>query len=286
MCPTSYKQAIAYVVTAATFLAGSAKSAKAQETASELPVQVMLLGTYHMSNPGLDQINPEADDPRSPTRQREIGELLTALAEFEPNKIAVEWPFSMQDSVDARYERYLAGDFELGRSETYQIGFRLAGQLGHETIYAVDYQMGMPMDSAMEYAQAHGQMETLAYLGQQGAAIEKYLNDLILNLTIPEILYHHNDMRGDTLWSGYMEIARIGGGDDYPGAVAVARYYERNLRIFANITRIAEPGDRILVIFGSGHRVPLYHYLHYAAEYEPVSPLPYLQHAVDALKEE
>jgi hypothetical protein len=261
-----------------------ASNATAQETLSKPTIQVMLLGSYHMSNPGLDQINPEADDPRSPKRQREIEAMLAALAEFRPNKIAVERAFSMQDTVAARYLRYLAGDFELGRSEVYQIGFRLAGQLGHETVYAVDYRMGMPMDSAMIYAQAHGQTETLAYLGQQGQAIEKYLNDLILTLTIPEILYHHNDMRGDTLWSGYMTMAMIGGGDDYPGAVAVARYYERNLRIFANITRIAEPGDRILVLFGSGHRVPLHHYFHYAADYELVSPLEYLERAADALR--
>ena len=33
-------------------------------------------------------------------------------------------------------------------------------------------------------------------------------------------------------------------------------WYNRNLRIFANIHRIAEPGDRILVIIGAGH-VPI-----------------------------
>lgn len=266
-------------------LAGTAVDrATAQETPREPPIEVMLLGTYHMSNPGLDQINPEADDPRSPTRRREIEALVAALAEFRPNKVAVEWPFSMQDSIEATYRRYLAGEFELGRSEVYQIGFRLAGQLGHESVYAVDYRMDMPMDSAMAYAQSQGQTDLLAYLGQRGQAIEQYFNDLILHLTIPEILHHHNDTRADTLWSGYMSIATIGGDGEYPGAVAVARYYERNLRIFANVTRIAEPGDRILVIFGSGHLVPLRHYFHYAAGYDLVSPLEYLERAADALK--
>jgi pheromone shutdown protein TraB len=34
----------------------------------------------------------------------------------------------------------------------------------------------------------------------------------------------------------------------------VANWYKRNLRIFANINRITEPGkDRILVIIGAGH---------------------------------
>ena len=34
----------------------------------------------------------------------------------------------------------------------------------------------------------------------------------------------------------------------------VANWYKRNLRIFANINRITEPGrDRVLVIIGAGH---------------------------------
>ena len=49
----------------------------------------------------------------------------------------------------------------------------------------------------------------------------------------------------------------LGDDDEYPGADHVTGWwYNRNLRIFANIRRIAEPGDRILVIIGAGH-VPI-----------------------------
>ncbi|MGE0554702.1 MAG: DUF5694 domain-containing protein [Gemmatimonadales bacterium] len=33
----------------------------------------------------------------------------------------------------------------------------------------------------------------------------------------------------------------------------MAKWYERNIRIFANLRRSTEPGDRVLVIFGAGH---------------------------------
>ena len=40
----------------------------------------------------------------------------------------------------------------------------------------------------------------------------------------------------------------------YKKADIVANWYKRNLRIFANINRVTEPGkDRILVIIGAGH---------------------------------
>jgi hypothetical protein len=37
------------------------------------------------------------------------------------------------------------------------------------------------------------------------------------------------------------------------GADVIAEYHKRNLRIFANIAAVAEPGDRIIAIFGAGH---------------------------------
>jgi hypothetical protein len=39
-------------------------------------------------------------------------------------------------------------------------------------------------------------------------------------------------------------------GDVYGGADMVADWYKRNLRIFANLTRISEPGDRVFIIYG------------------------------------
>ena len=49
-------------------------------------------------------------------------------------------------------------------------------------------------------------------------------------------------------------MARIGSSEDYVGADWVAGWYERNLKIFVNLTRIVNaPEDRILVIYGAGH---------------------------------
>lgn len=37
---------------------------------------VMILGTYHMANPGADAVNFEADEVLAPKRQRELQQLV------------------------------------------------------------------------------------------------------------------------------------------------------------------------------------------------------------------
>src|SRR5467141_4140826 len=92
--------------------------------------EVLVLGVYHMSNPGHDIFNMQADDVLAPRRQAEIAQVIAALEKFHPTKIAVE-----RDVFDKRiskdYPDYLAGKHELTRNEIEQIGFRLAKQLGH-----------------------------------------------------------------------------------------------------------------------------------------------------------
>ena len=57
---------------------------------------VMILGTYHMANPGGDAVNFEADDVLAPKKQRELQQLVKPLARFRPTKIAIE--------VDTRHD--------------------------------------------------------------------------------------------------------------------------------------------------------------------------------------
>lgn len=57
----------------------------------------------------------------------------------------------------------------------------------------------------------------------------------------------------------YTVQASLGAGDGYVGARTVADWYERNLRIFANLAAITEPGDHVVLIIGAGHSPVLRH---------------------------
>jgi hypothetical protein len=52
----------------------------------------------------------------------------------------------------------------------------------------------------------------------------------------------------------YFQEVHFGEAGDYPGADLLASWYQRNMRIYANIVHLIEsPGERILVIYGAGH---------------------------------
>src|SRR3954465_862581 len=100
-------------------------SASAQQVATTEPppshahAEVLVLGTYHMGNPGHDIFNMKADDVLAPKRQAEIAELIDVLKKFHPTKIAIESD-SYSDKIPKRYTDYLAGKYQLTANEIDQ----------------------------------------------------------------------------------------------------------------------------------------------------------------------
>jgi precorrin-6x reductase len=63
-----------------------------------------------------------------------------------------------------------------------------------------------------------------------------------------------------------------------PGANWVGNWYARNLKIFANLVRLADnPGDRVLVVYGQSHVFPLRQYAEQSGAFKVVSRLQVLQ---------
>src|SRR5229473_4439431 len=92
---------------------------------SDARSEILVLGTYHMANPGHDIHNMQADDALSPKRQQEIAQLIEVLKRFHPTKIAIEADVR-RNRVEQDDSDYRAGKYTLSRNETNQIGYRLA----------------------------------------------------------------------------------------------------------------------------------------------------------------
>jgi hypothetical protein len=235
-------------------VAGAAALSFAANAYAQKKPQVLVLGTYHLANPGRDYVNPEVDDVLSPRRQREIADLVERLEAFRPTKIAVEVPVSMDSALNARYAAYVAGRDTLRRSEVDQIGFRLARRLGHPRVYPIDHRLDLAFEETIAWAATNGLTEIVERIQME---TRKLLDDAQRTLrggTLAEILLDANSPRADSLHGLYLVAAQIGRDTAYPGAEMVADWYERNLKIFVNIARLVEsPDERILVIIGSGH---------------------------------
>ncbi len=214
--------------------------------------EVLVLGTYHMDNPGRDIFNMEADDVLAPKRQAEIRELLDVLARFRPTKIAIE---ADSDSPKIeQYQDYLAGKYEVGRDERDQIGFRLGKELNLPKVYGIDADGEFPFLAVQDYAKAHGREKELeSLMAQAGKAVQDE-NEFLKSHSVLQMLLRMNSNEAVRQGlSGYAMFAHFGEEYDYPGAELLTEWYRRNMRIHTHLLNVVEPGDRVLVIFGAGH---------------------------------
>lgn len=235
---------------AAAVIAGLAMAGAAGAAPAARPVEVMVVGTFHMSNPGQDLNNLKADDVLAPKRQAQIAQVTKALARFRPTKVAVEWP---ADVVAERWAQYRRGELKPSRNEVVQLGFRLAQATGAEAL-GVDVDGDFPFEAVQAYAEAHGQSDLIARAMAQGQAEVEAEQAALAKRGVAGVLRYVNDPATVTASQGfYRSMLRIGGGAQQPGAELLTAWYRRNALICANIVQAARPGDRIVVLFGSGH---------------------------------
>jgi hypothetical protein len=221
---------------------------------TETKPEILVIGTYHMANPGHDIYNMQADDVLAPKRQQEMTEVIATLKRFHPTKVAIE---SDQYSKKAQqqYADYLAGKYTLSRNEIDQLGYRLAKEMGHKTVYAVDADGDFPYQHVVNFAKAKGTSDKLDAVSANWGALTKEQGDYLQSHTILQMLdFLNSDERTARDVSPYFELVRFGEPGDSAGADLLASWYQRNIRIYGNVVHLIDsPNERIVVIFGSGH---------------------------------
>lgn len=253
------------------------------------PIEVMVLGTYHFDSPGLDLVNTKVDDVLKPSRQKELEALSLALAEFRPTKIVVERVAKTPTLLDHRYAEFTPADLAKNRDERYQIAYRLASRLGHKTVYAIDEDPGpgepdyFPFDKVVAWAKANGAESkvdaALAEVKAQVAETERLqttgsIAGVLAVINRPE--------RTEADQTFYYKVLALGDTEAQPGADLNAMWYLRNAKIFAKLMTVAKPGDRVLIVYGSGHNYWLRHFAKTAPGYRNVDPTPFLKKAAKA----
>jgi hypothetical protein len=194
----------------------------------------------------------QADDVLAPKRQQEIAQLIEVLKKFHPTKIAIE---SVGNYRVKQYSDYVAGQYTLSSNEIEQIGFRLAKELGHHTIYPVDEDGDFPWEPLVNYAKANGLGEKFDAIEARNAAQVKDDDNFLRSHAVLETLqYMNSDSMAARGIASYYAYVPYGDRFDYAGPNLLAAFYQRNIRIYHNIVKLIEsPSDRILVIYGAGH---------------------------------
>jgi hypothetical protein len=214
------------------------------------PIEVMIVGGFHMSNPGHDIHDMQAPDVLAPKFQSQILDVDDALARFKPTLVAAEWD---ADTVAERYPKFLNGVLPPSHNEVVQLGFRLAKKAG-AAMHGVDADGDFPYGPVQDYANAHGEKAILDAASVDLQAQVDIETRLVNTEGIAAVLRYLNDpvrLKGDNAF--YRDLLKIGGGKDQPGADLLTAWYRRNFLICANLIQLAKPGDRMVVFYGSGH---------------------------------
>lgn len=215
------------------------------------PTQVMIVGTMHFDNPGLDYRNVAVDDVLAPKRQQEIAAITRALSRFSPTAIGVEWRAA---AATTAYATYKTGALPASRDETVQLGFALAKLAGIEAVHGLDMPADLPFEPAVAFAEAHGKQFVIDRITAVSDANVAAQEQALKTKGIAATLRLLNDpVAADTVHGLYRELLTLGAGDDQPGLDVTATWYRRNLGICAKLLQATKPGDRMIVFIGAGH---------------------------------
>ncbi len=219
--------------------------------------EIFLLGTFHFRESKIDFFTKEAQD--------ELKQLIKRISRFSPDAVAVELAAGQQSAIDKSYAELKLSDFDdfekmktdiLGNitmfgqikpirysDESVQVGYRLGKELGLERVYGIDEDIEMdgtlfmnPGPRVMSAIQSVMDLEQ----GHEDSVIAQY------RITNTDEWSKRNQHI-------YMAVNAENSDGNYNGSMAVLTWYERNLKIFSNIQRIAERAKRIFVLYGAGH---------------------------------
>lgn len=224
-------------------------------TAEDRPLaQVMLFGVFHFASPGLDVIKTDQIDVMTDENQAYLEALSEGLSTYDPTVVLLEFPPEREPEIQERFRRYVAGNYQLGSNEVYQLGFRIAALSDADTVHGSD-ETNIPWQAQplFEYLE-NNDADTNARMSALIEEVTIAEQEAQVSLSLQELLVRANDPDRDSLnRSFYLLTNHVGEDDNFVRADAAASWWHRNFRMYALVQRHARPGERVLVIDGQGH---------------------------------
>ncbi len=247
-------------------------------------VQVMVLGSYHMAPSGRDVVNADVESVLTPQRQTELAAVADALATFHPTVVATERITDAPDYIDPKFADFTAATLLENPNERVQLAYRLAARTGVTRVYGIDEQPSddepdyFPFDKLMEHAAQTGQAEEIeAYIAAIRANVAAF-SEKQTDLSVAELLLEVNE--GDMASAeSYYRTFQFDRGEAQPGSELQAYWFMRNAKIVSKLIQVTKPGDRVVVVYGAGHKFWFEHFLDNTPGLVRIDPAPYLQRA-------
>ncbi len=211
-------------------------------------IRVLNFGTPHLgqtSDASSSMIN--LSDPKE---QADLNKMVEKLVKFRPTVILLELEPINNDYIKETYEKYKVDQTErLNYSdEMNSIGLEVGRLSGTERIYGIDSQMGFDYPRLIELANRN---TTDSLFVENMMAYYTKTNSL-------KLLDQYHEMNTESskmlTFDYYNFLATQHTANNYEGAKIIAEFYERNLRIYANINDINfSQNDRVFILMGATH---------------------------------
>ncbi|WP_299114371.1 DUF5694 domain-containing protein [uncultured Winogradskyella sp.] len=248
-------------------------------------IKVYLLGTFHFAQTDstynvLDSIH-----------QKSIEKLSNIIASGKPNKVFLERQpeFEFQNKMNSLYSKYRQMDRPLKvKNEIFQVGFRVARQLNHDSVYLCDHpgRYGYLNNIAYEYAENNNQKDIIE--GKRIGTVERQEDiidedSLMQSVSLLDyIRWINSDKVKNASHASYISNWPLMGSTDYYnyeddntllGAEVITDWYRRNILIYTKMINQVdyENDDAIFLIMGADH-IPIIENLFNANPYFEVVP--------------
>lgn len=227
--------------------------------------EALLVGTFHYNNPGADVAKTKSFDVLSEAAQGELVTMSQQIAKYGPTKIFVEWPHNEQKELDSLFGLYKEGryftndslsDFYL-KNEIFQLAFRIAKEVGLETVYGIDYKTSFPFGEVMEAIEKNNQTALKQKIEDGITQItSEFDNKIASGVSLTDLTYYLNRREMRDLSNHFHNnlMLEAGGLDDFSGPLLTSEWYKRNLYMWSFVEKQTDASDeRIMVLVGSSH---------------------------------
>ena len=217
-------------------------------------IKVLNLGVFHFGfTPDANKTDYDEDDRKS---LKEIEEITRELSQFKPTIILVEEIPENQDILEQEYEKYRKNPStktKFAGTETQLLAFEIGRLAGTEKIIGIDHKLNYMYNAdefaeridAPNYFMVKERLEDFS--NKRSEVSEIGLKQKLKSMNTEANYNYLINVNADLLTYANSE-------DKFEGADEAAKFYQRNLRMFANINKIDfETDDRVLIISGAAH---------------------------------
>ena len=245
-------------------------------------VEVMVLGTWHFAGSSADVISASTDSVLSPARQADLEAVAARLAAFKPTVIVTERVTEAPRYIDPKFAEFSEKDLATNENERAQIAYRLAKTAGVTRVHGIDEQPAegepdyFPFDRVLDHANAVGRKaEIEAMIAATQAMVETEMARFS-SMTIAEALIETNT-GALSAPDFYYDLLTYDEGEAQPGAELNAYWFMRNAKIFSKLIDVVKPGDRVIIVYGAGHKFWLDHLTEMTPGFVRIDPVDYLK---------